>query len=355
MKPKKYLTLLIAAVFAVLALASCAQGSDDQNAVSDSSDSTQTTTETPAEEPTEAPAEEPTEEPTVVPTETPAEEPTKAPATGSDFPVTIETANGSLTIDKQPSRIVSLSPSATEMLFAIGAGEHVVAVDSYSYFPEEAPVTDLSGWDPNVEAVLGYEPDLVIISNDANDLVASLTEVGVDVLISAAPADLEGGYAELANIGLATGQIDGTAETVAKMRAEASDAFAKAPKESGIRIYHELGDSFYSASSHGFVGSIYAELGASNIADEADADKGGYPQLSEEYIIEADPELIIITDQAGYGPEDVAARPGWENVTAVKNGNIVVVSADVASRWGPRLPQFITLVAQALEKAKAPA
>lgn len=272
-----------------------------------------------------------------------------------DFPVTIETSAGDVVIESQPQKIVSLSPSATEMIFAIGAGDQVVAVDAFSYYPEEAPVTDLSGWDPNVEAVLGYDPDLVVISNDANDLVASLTEVGVPVLISAAPADLEGGYAELANLGVATGRIDETAAVVKKMRSEAESAFAQAPKESGVRIYHELDSTFFSASSNGFVGSIYNELGASNIADEADKDKTGYPQLSEEYIVEADPQIIIITDQAGYSAEDVANRAGWENVSAVKNGNIVVVDADIASRWGPRLPQFITMVAEALESAKAPA
>ena len=265
----------------------------------------------------------------------------------ADFPVTIESDGGTWTLESAPERIVSLSPTATEILYAIGAGEQVVAVDSYSYFPDEAPVTDLSGFDPNVEAVIAFDPDFVVLSNDANDLVASLTELDIPVLVSSAPADIEGGYATMAELGVATGHVDETAEVVAGLREEIAAAFAVAP-DTEVRVYHELGDSLFSASSFGFVGSVYAEMGATNIADEADADKGGFPQLTEEYIIAADPELIVITDQVEYTAEDLAARPGWSEVTAVKNGNIVTVNADIASRWGPRLPQFIEAVADAV-------
>lgn len=268
--------------------------------------------------------------------------------TDAGFPVTIESAGGTWTLDAQPQRIVSLSPSATEILFAIGAGDQVVAVDAFSYHPEEAPVTDLSGFDPNVEAVIGFDPDLVVIAGDQNELVAGLTAVDIPVLVSPAPADIEAGYDVMAQIGLAVGRLDETAAAVTELRAEMEAALAAAPTDAALRIYHELDDTYFSASSFGFVGSIYAELGAINIADEADSDGFGFPQLTEEYIVEADPELIVITDQVGYSADDVAARPGWEEIAAVRNGNIVVVDADIASRWGPRLPQFITTVAEAL-------
>lgn len=278
---------------------------------------------------------------------------TGATASG-DFPATIESAAGTWTLDSAPQRIVSLSPMATEILFAIGAGPQVIAVDSYSYYPDEAPVTDLSGWDPNVEAILAYEPDLVVIVNDANELIASLTEVDVPVLVSAAPTNFEDGYASIADLGVATGQIDQAAEVVATLRSEIAAALASAP-DVPVRVYHEIDDTFYSASSFGFIGAIYSEMGAINIADEADPDQWGYPQLTEEYIVEADPELIIITDQVGYSPDEVGARPGWEQVTAVRANNIVVVDADIASRWGPRLPEFMTAVAKALSTAAVPA
>ena len=264
---------------------------------------------------------------------------------------TTTTSSGPKTTDV-PQRIVSLSPTATEILFAVGAAEQVVAVDQYSYYPPEAPVTDLSGWDPNVEAVLAYEPDLVLISNDANDLVAAMEAVGIEVLLSPAPADFEGGYDAVADIGTAVGRADEAAALVADLRAEIEAALAGAP-DLPIRIYHELGESHFSASSNSFIGAVYAAMGAVNIADEADADGNGFPQLTEEYIVNADPELIVITDMASYTAADVAARPGWGEVSAVRNGDIVVVDADIASRWGPRLPQFITAVAAALQSTAA--
>ena len=248
----------------------------------------------------------------------------------------------------RPQRIVSLSPMATEILFAIGTGEQVVAVDEFSYYPPEAPVTDLSGWNPNVEAVLSYEPDLVVIVNDANDLVAGLNAVGVDVYLSPAPAEFESGYAAITELGTAVGRFDEAQALVADLQADINAALDAGPG-APVRVYHELDDMYFSVSSNGFIGAVYTAMGAVNIADEADPDGYGYPQLTEEYIVEADPELIVITDLVGYTAEDVAARPGWGEVSAVRNGNIVMVKADIASRWGPRLPQFITAVAEALQ------
>ena len=314
---------LFSVLLLALALLGASCGNDDDVA------------EVPAtEQPAPDPA--PTE---AAPEPAPTEAPTEQPA--PELPLT-EAA------PKPPQRIVSLSPTATEILFAIGAGDQIVAVDQFSYYPPEAPVTDLSGWDPNVEAVLSYEPDLVVISNDANDLMAGMEAVGIGVLLSSAPADFEGGYAAVADIGMAVGRVDEAAALTAELRAEIADALGAAPN-APVRVYHELGDALYSASSSSFIGAVYAAMGAVNIADEADTDGYGYPQLTEEYIVEADPELIVITDQVGYTVDDVAARPGWGEVSAVRNGNIVVVNADIASRWGPRLPQFINAVAEALE------
>lgn len=271
------------------------------------------------------------------------------------FPVTVDTPTGEVTIEERPERIVSLSASATEILFAIGAGEQVVAVDEWSTYPEEAPTTDLSGYEPNVEAIAGYEPDLVVVANDANDLVASLGELDVPVIVNAAPADVEGGYDGMAALGLATGHVDEAAEAIATMRSEMEEAYASAPQDSGLRIYHELDETLFAASSHSFIGSVYAEMGAVNIADEADTEQTGFPQLTEEAVIAADPQLIVITDQVTYTADDVAARPGWSGIAAVKDGSIVVVDADIASRWGPRLPQLVTAVADAMTEAAVPA
>ena len=263
------------------------------------------------------------------------------------FSVTITSDGGTWTLDTPPQRIVSLSPTATEILFAIGAGPQVVAADNWSTYPPEAPTTDLSGYDPNIEAITTYEPDLVVISNDANDLVAGLTALDIPVFVSASPFDISGGYGAVAELGAATGHVTEARELIETMRSEIATALADAP-DVPVRIYHELDDTHFSVSSNSFLGAVYAELGTTNIADPADSDGYGYPQLTEEYIIEADPELIIITDLLAYTAADVAARPGWDTVTAVRDGNILVVNADIASRWGPRLPQFVSAVAEAL-------
>lgn len=266
---------------------------------------------------------------------------------GSGFSVTFTSEGGTWTLESQPRRIVSLSPAATEILFAIGAGPQVIAVDNWSTYPPEAPTTDLSGFDPNVEAIASYDPDLVVIVFDTNDLVAGLTALDIPVLFSASPFDISGGYGEVAALGAATGHVTEARDLIETMRTEIAEALAEAP-EVPVRIYHELDQTYFSVSSNSFIGAVYAELGVVNIADPADTDGYGFPQLTEEYIIEADPELIVITDLLAYTADDVAARPGWETVTAVRDGNILVVNADIASRWGPRLPQFVSAVAEAL-------
>lgn len=349
MSKNRMLIVLLAALG--LLTAACGTDSADESAT-DSSSAAATSSTAGQDEPAseEGASDQPATEDAVAEDATTGD----AATSGGDYPVTIESSGGTWTIESAPQKIVSLSPAATEILFAVGAGEQVVAVDSFSYYPEAAPVTDLSGWDPNVEAVVAFEPDLVIISNDANELVSSLTALDIPVLVSAAPADIEGGYAAMAEIGLATGHVDETASAVATMRSEIEAALAAAP-DAPIRIYHELDETFFSASSFGFIGAVYAEMGATNIADNADSEGYGFPQLTEEYIVEADPELIVITDQVAYSAADVMARPGWDGISAVTNGNVVVVNADVASRWGPRLPQFIEAVAEALTSATVPA
>lgn len=324
--PRRLFRVFVALLLALALVATSCGNDDDGPATQVSEESAPEATPTPAAQSpieVEAPTEEAAPEP--APTEAPPE---------------------------RPQRIVSLSPMATEVLFAIGAGDQVVAVDEFSYYPPEAPVTDLSGWDPNVEAVLSYEPDLVVITFEANDLMAGLDAVGVEVLLSSAPVEFEGGYASIAEIGMAVGRVDEAAALVADLRAEITAAFAAAP-DLPVRVYHELDNTFFSVSSNSFIGAVYAAMGAANIADEADTGGFGYPQLTEEYIVEADPELIVITDLVGYTAEDVAARPGWGEVAAVRNGNIVMVNADIASRWGPRLPQFINAVAEALASVAA--
>jgi iron complex transport system substrate-binding protein len=253
-----------------------------------------------------------------------------------------------------PERIVSLSPSATEMLFAIGAGKQVVAVDDQSNYPANAPHSKLSGYEPNVEAIAGYDPDLVVASGDPGNLVDGLGKLDIDVLIQEAPTNLAGAYAEIEELGDVTGHEKEAAAVVTRMRTQIAQLVDQTSGRTGLKVFHELGPDYYSATSKTFIGSIYRELGAENIADGAGKKAPDYPQLSAEYILKSDPDLIVLSDTKCCGQtfEKVAARPGWKKIDAVEDEHVVEVDDDVASRWGPRIVEFVRIVAEAMAEAQ---
>jgi ABC-type Fe3+-hydroxamate transport system substrate-binding protein len=267
------------------------------------------------------------------------------------WPVTVTGDNGELTLDAQPEKIVSLSATATEMLFAIGAGPQVEAVDSTSNYPTDAPVTDLSAFTPNAEAIAGYEPDLVVLSDDMNGIVDALGALEVPTLQLGAAAALEDSYAQLATLGDATGHADDAAKVVTGMQDRIQAAVESVGDSAkGMRVYHELDPTFYSVGSSTFVGSVYELFGLENIADNAADAAGGYPQLSAEYVVSEAPDLIVLADTVccEQSAETLASRPAFDTVPAVKEGRVLEASDDVASRWGPRIADFAESVAKAL-------
>ena len=254
-----------------------------------------------------------------------------------------------------PKRIVSLSPTATEMLFAIGAGGQVVAVDSNSNYPAEAPKTELSAYQPNIEAIAGYKPDLVVYSDDPGELGAGLAKLGIPAMKQPAAAGLDDTYAQLDQLGKATGHAAEAAKLTATMRAEIAKIVAAGRPERHLTYYHELDKNLYSATSKTFIGQLYSLLGMENIADLADKDKSGYPQLSAEYVVKADPDLIFLADTkcCAQSAKTVAARDGWDRLTAVKSGGVVELDDDVASRWGPRVVDFLKTISAKVQTLEA--
>jgi iron complex transport system substrate-binding protein len=250
-----------------------------------------------------------------------------------------------------PHRIVSLSPTATESLFAIGAGSQVVAVDDQSDYPKRAPHTKLSGYTPNVEAISQFKPDLVILAFDSGGAVAGLKKLGIRVLLQPAAQDLRGAYAQMQQLGAITGHKREATKLVSSLKARIARVVASAPKGRSLSVYHELTPDFYSATSKTFIGRIYALFGLKNIADAADSTASGYPQLSGEYILAANPSVIVLADGrcCGQSASSVSARPGWRNIAAVRDRAIVRVDDSVASRWGPRVVDFVRAVAAALK------
>jgi cobalamin transport system substrate-binding protein len=272
------------------------------------------------------------------------------------FPVTVTTANGQVTLTRQPRRIVSISPTATEVLFAVGAGSQVIAVDDQSDYPRNAPRTKLSGFTPNVEAIAAYRPDLVVASFDSKGLVDALQKLRIKVVLHPAATTLAEAYTQIRQIGAITGHSSEAGALVARMKKRIATAVsAVKSRAAGLSVYHELGPDFYSATSSTFAGRVYALFGLKNIADAADATKTGYPQLSAEYIVSQSPDLIVLADSVccGQTPATVAARPGWSRIAAVRTGSIVRIDDSLASRWGPRIVDFVRGVAAAVRRTGA--
>ena len=267
------------------------------------------------------------------------------------FPATV----GDVTVEAAPERIVSLSPSATESLFAIGAGDQVEAVDQQSDYPEGVPTTELDALEPNVEALLAYDPDLVVIDGPNDEVETPLADLGVPVLVQPAAETFDDVYQQVRDLGTITGHAEEADEVATEIQTNIEELSASAPQpDEPLTYYHELDDTFYTATSSTFIGRVYEAAGLQNIADEAD-DGSGYPQLSAEYIIDADPDLIFLADTecCGQSPETVAERPGWGDLTAVQDGAVVALEDDIVSRWGPRVDDFLQTVVEAVEEVAA--
>ena len=252
--------------------------------------------------------------------------------------------------------IVSMSPTATEMLFAIGAGEYVVAADDNSNFPAEAPTNpDLTNFPINVEGILSFEPTLVVASGE----IEGLDAVGVETLVLPFAATFDDTYAQIEQLGAATGQVGEAAELVSQIQTDiAAIVEATESPDPALTYYHELDDTLFSSTSSTFVGQVYSLFGLENVADAADPDgeSFGFPQLNAEFLVTADPDLIFLADTicCSQTAETVAARPGWEGLSAVTNGNVIELNDDIASRWGPRLVDYVQAISDAISTANIP-
>jgi iron complex transport system substrate-binding protein len=280
--------------------------------------------------------------------------------TGDDatYPVTVEAANGAVTLDAAPSRIVSLSPTATEMLFAIGAGDQVVAVDELSNYPAEAAAkaTDLSGFTPSAEAISGYEPDLVVMEEPREGVDAQLADLDIAFWSGPGATTFDDIYTQIEQLGALTGHVGEAAEVVAGMQRDIETATAGLPdREVPLTYYHELDNTYFTVGSETFIGAVYQAAGLRNIADAIEGDTD-YPQLSAEFIVSQNPDLIFLADaEFGETAATVAARPAWGELTAVTTGAIFPLDADIASRWGPRVVDFLEVVTEAIATTDAAA
>lgn len=270
----------------------------------------------------------------------------------SDFPVTV----GDLTLDAEPVRVVSMSASATETLFAIGAGDKIVAVDTFSNYPAQADaLTKLDAYQPSVEAISGLEPDLVVISYDPGNLVEQLSALDIPVFTAGAVPDLEGAYRQMEQLGALTGRLPEALQLSEMVRSAIESLVAGAVVvDPPLSYFYELDPTPYTVTSNTFVGGVMSLFGLTNIADGVEPGND-YPQLSAEVVVERDPDMIFLADTkcCAQSLATLAARDGWGDLTAVRSGNVVQLDDDVASRWGPRLVELVRVVAETVAAVAA--
>jgi iron complex transport system substrate-binding protein len=260
----------------------------------------------------------------------------------------VESDLGPVTIVDEPTRIVSLSATHTEMLYALGAASQVAATDLTSNFPTAALDTaKIDSFNFNIEEVAALRPDLVILAFDFQGEADALATIDIPFLLLGPPATLEGAFSQLLNLGAAVGRADAAVALVNGLSAEVDRIVAAGQPLKGLSFFHEVDDTLFTAASDSFIGDLYARLGLVNIADAAAAD-GPYFQLSAEFIVDQDPDFIFLADgNFGVTAASVAERPGWSTMRAVADGNVIELDGDAAGRWGPRTVDLLRSILDA--------
>lgn len=238
-------------------------------------------------------------------------------------------------------KIVCLSPASTEICFAIGAGEKVAAVTSYCDYPPAAKdkpvVGGFDGSTISLESILSYEPDLVYLTDGMhNFLIPQLESLGIDYILSTANS-LGGIQEEI----LLVGEKTGYKEEAEKVAGELKSAVKKAKKNhpAPVCIYWEVWNAPYmSAGSSSFIHDVITTCGGKNIFDDCNE---AYPIVSEETIIDRQPEIILIPKSSGVTAQVVSARPGWETIPAVKNGKVFIVDDNIYTHPSPRISEAL--------------
>ena len=287
---------------------------------------------------------------------TPTAAPTARPAAaGAAFPMTVaDDAGRQVTIGKLPTRIVSIAPSNTEVLYALGLGEKVVGVDQFSNFPAEAKAKATLGSyiKPNLEALVAASPDLVFATAAHAKTVIPELEARNITVVAVDPKTVDEVYDRIKLVGKITGQESQADRIVAEMRERMSSTAAKVKDAPKRRVFLELSPQLHTAGPGTFVHDLIERSAGQNIA----ADSGQqWPQLSQEALVQRDPEVVLLADDAaGETPATVKARPAWDRVAAVRADRVVVIDPDITNRPGPRLADGLEAVARALHPERFP-
>ncbi len=269
------------------------------------------------------------------------------PVAEATFPVTItDDAGREVTVEAAPERIVSLAPGNTEILFAIGAGDRVVGVTSLDDYPAEvadiAKVGDFAG--PNVEAVAAADPDLILATTGVQaDMITKLEELGATV-IAVDPTTLAGLYEDIDEIGLATGEIEGAASVLEDMEAAVFEVEAAVGGLEPVTTFVEIAQNpLFTVGSGTLIDEMITIAGGKNVVTEP-----SYVPYSVEQLVKSDPAVYLATKGSMSDPAELAKRPGYKDLSAVKASRVFVLDDNLVSRPGPRAVEGLRQIAEAL-------
>ena len=252
-----------------------------------------------------------------------------------------------------PKSIVTLSPAAAEILYAIGAGDQIAAVSQFTDYPPEAAdkpiVGGFDGKTLSIETILSYEPDLVYLTEGMhNFLIEPLDSYGIKWYLSNATS-ITAIEKEIMDMGELTGHQDAAAQVVAQMAEKLSKAYTPQPApteddevealDSTIKVYYEVWNApFMSVGSTSFIHDVIVNAGGKNIFDDL---SDSYPMVSDETIIARAPDVILIPMNNGVSVEDVKSRAGWDSIPAVANDRVYIIDDNVYSRPAPRIADVV--------------
>jgi len=319
---------------------------------------TPTPTEAPAVveiEPTTAIEPTETDIPTDIPTEVSTEVVTEEPEPEVETMVFEDDLGRTIELDGYPQAIISISPSTTEILFAVGAGDQVVGRDDMSLFPDDAVnVTSIGSFWGGIptEAILALEPDLVVAAEIiAEEQVQVLIDLGLQVYWQGNPDDYEGLFDNLMDIAELTGHPGEAEILIADLRSRVEAVQAKVATASNTpSVFYELDATDpanpWTAGSGTFIDYIITMSGGTNAASNL---QGEYTQISSEEILDVNPDIILLADALyGVTTESVMGRPGWDAISAVINGAIYPIDPNIMSVPGPRLVNALEETAKIL-------